>query len=195
MKNLILITFFGLIGAAVLMFGALKLYGSMHDAAISEPMSNEQAEEPLLENMVYRSFSNNSTKDKFTISIFGSSITEGTMKFTISNSDGLTIHTVEFPSNYLIGYGLISATPPTLKEEEDYIKKRGDEFFDDDNFSRPAIGTNEGVDTDYSNEEDWNDIRCDQTAVGFYYLIGEEAGCRIAYSKKNGRTIKYFCCC
>jgi hypothetical protein len=155
----------------------------------------QPVQEPLLENVIYRTFSNPSTKDKFSISISGTSIVDGTMKFTISTSEGVTIHLEEYPSNYLIGYGLGSTTPPTLKEEEDYIKKRVAEFFNDDNFSSPAIGANDEIDTDYSNEEDWNDIRSDQTAVGFYYLIAEEAGCQIAYSKKNQKTIKYFCCC
>lgn len=195
MKNLILGVFFGLIGGAILILGALKLYGSIHDVALSEPLPNEQAQERLLENVVYRTFSNSSTQDKFSISINGTSIVGGTMKFTISASDGITIHSEEYPSSYLIGYGLGSTTPPTLKEEEDYIKKRVAEFFNADNFSNPAIGANDEVDTDYSNEEDWKDIRSDQTAVGFYYLIAEEAGCQLAYSKKSRKSIKYFCCC
>lgn len=117
------------------------------------------------------------------------------MRFTISNSDGKTINLEEYPSKYLIGYGLVSPTQPTLKEEEEYIKKRVAEFFNEENFSNTAIEVGAQIDTDYSNEENWNDIKSDQTAVGFSYLIGEEARCQIAYSKKKRKIVKYFCCC
>ncbi|MEQ9166646.1 MAG: hypothetical protein RLO12_10340 [Fulvivirga sp.] len=195
MKKIIQITFLSLLGASILIFNTPKLYASIQGTGKYKPLTYYQSEEPLLENVVYRYFSNTSTKDKFTISISGTSITEGTMKFIISTFDGLTIHLEEHPSTYLIGYGLVSSTPPTPKEEEEYIRKRVNDFFNDDNFSSPAIEENEHFEIDYSNEEDWNDIISDQTAVGFYYLIGEESGCQIAYSKKRRKIVTYYCCC
>ncbi|MEQ6118184.1 hypothetical protein [Reichenbachiella sp. MALMAid0571] len=58
MKNLILVIFFGLIGGVILMIGALKLFGSMHGATISEPLANEHVQELLFDNVEDRNFSN-----------------------------------------------------------------------------------------------------------------------------------------
>jgi hypothetical protein len=48
MKNVILIVFFGLIGGAILMFGALKLYSSMHGAAIADAVTIKKNELEVL---------------------------------------------------------------------------------------------------------------------------------------------------
>ena len=70
-----------------------------------------------------------------------------------------------------------------------------DEFFNEDNFSSPAIGLEDSCESDYSDCEIWETLKNEQTAVGFYFLIGEEAGCWIAYSKKLKKVLRYYCCC
>jgi hypothetical protein len=152
-------------------------------------------QEPLIENTARRTFSDLETKDTFSIQLTGNSISEGTVSFTIRNNKDELIFEEKFPSTYLIGYGLIEIKDPTIEQEEQYIRKRVSEFFNEDNFIQPAIEETDEFDSDYSIQEDWIIIKSDQTSVGFYYLVGEGAGCRIAYSKKLKRTIKYFCCC
>ena len=69
------------------------------------------------------------------------------------------------------------------------------EFFSEEHFFSPAIAAADEFDSDYSEKEVWYNIKSDLTTVGFYYVFGEEAGCRIAYSKKLKRIVKYFCRC
>jgi hypothetical protein len=83
----------------------------------------------------------------------------------------------------------------TDEEKINMIKKRVSSFFDDKNFIFPAINSSDIIDTDYSNSEIWNDIKSNPKALGFYYLIGDELGCKLAYSKKQKKIVKYFCCC
>jgi hypothetical protein len=154
----------------------------------------QPTQEPLYKNVIQRPFSNPKLTDELSITIIGNSIVGGTAVIEITTHDGRPIYNEKYPASYLIGYGLIREEA-NVERMEEYIKKRVDEFFIDKNFSNPAISTNEQLDEDYSEPENWNDIKSDPTAIGFYYLIGEEAGCRIAYSKKHRKTLIYFCCC
>jgi hypothetical protein len=82
-----------------------------------------------------------------------------------------------------------------VKDSEKYIRNRIKEFFEEKNFKYPAIKQDEVLDEDYSDKEIWNDIQSDRTAIGFFYLIGEEDGRTIAYSKKTKKVVMYFNCC
>lgn len=148
----------------------------------------------IIENKTSHIFSNPEKKDEFCVQIKGKSLLKGKVIFTITNSEGIEIYKEEFPSTYLIGYGLVG-TNATTKDEEDFIKKRILEFFLNENFHTPAIKNEESYDEDYSNKEIWDEIKADQSAVGFYFLIGEEDGRRIAFSKKTKKVVLYFNCC
>ena len=63
------------------------------------------------------------------------------------------------------------------------------------NFINPAIAADDKFEADYSDKEIWDDIKSDPTAIGFYYMLGEEDGRRIAFSKKTGKVLMYFNCC
>ena len=154
----------------------------------------QPTQEPIYENTAQRTFSDPQLQDDLSIKLFGSSILSGTIVISITSHDGRTIFSEEYPSSYLLGYSYTGDRNNKTQKEE-HIKKRIDEFYKEENFSAPAIPVDEEFDEDYSKLELWNDIKSDQTAVGFYYLIGEESGCRIAYSKKQRKTITYFCCC
>lgn len=115
------------------------------------------------------------------------------MIFQIVDENGIEILTEKYPANYLIGYGLDPGA--TIEEQENYIKKRVDEFFKGENFISPAIELESKFDEDESDYQIWNDIKSDSTAVGFLYLIGEESIKSIAYSKKMKKVVVYFSCC
>jgi hypothetical protein len=138
-------------------------------------------------------FSSAESKDTFQILLTGDSIIDGEVVFRILSTAGDTIFTESFPSNYLIGYESIEED--TAEKKEEYILQRMSGFFDEKNFSQPAIGENESCDADYSDCKIWDVIRKDRTAIGFHYLVGEEKGCKIAYSKILKRVVTYFCCC
>jgi hypothetical protein len=159
---------------------------------LTEKIKNDSS--ILLINSIEREFSNPKTADKFTVSIIGKNLLEGEMIFKITNSDGRVLLNEKYPSSYLINQYALDENS-TDKEKENDIRKRVTEFFTDDKFLTPAINDNELFDSDYSDKTIWSDVKSDSTSIGFYYLIGLETGCKIAFSKKNNKIVKYFCCC
>ena len=148
----------------------------------------------LLTNSIEREFSNPKTKDKFIISVIGKNLLFGEVIFIITDSNGKEIFNEKYPSNFLINEYILSDNPTVIEKEEN-IKNRISDFFSNDKFYTPAINEEEIFDSDYSNETIWNEIKSDRNAIGFYYIIGLEVGCKIAYSKKDRKIVKYFCCC
>jgi hypothetical protein len=148
----------------------------------------------LIENRMYHVFSNPEKKDTFYICVKGKSLTEGKVVFTIISYNGVEILKEEFSSYTLLDYGF-NDDYSTKKNKEEYIKKRIKEFFLESNFYAPAINTGERFNEYYSVREIWEEIKSDKTAVGFNYLIGEEDGRKIAYSKKKKRIVMYYNCC
>lgn len=148
----------------------------------------------LIEQRAIHNFSNADKKDEFYVCIKGKSIVEGKVIFTIINHDKITILREEFPSYLLMNYGF-EGDLKSEKDREKYMRYRINEFFEEKNFKYPAIKQDEIFDEDYSDKEIWNDIQSDGTAIGFFYLIGEEDGRTIAYSKKTKKVVMYFNCC
>lgn len=138
-------------------------------------------------------FSSTTDKDSFKVTVMGQSIKDGRFKFQIITKDGQVILDESYETVMLLDYGLKDNA--TEDEIEDYVKERIDKFFNEDNFSQPAISKDDTFDEDYGEKGIWDDIIADQTSVGFYYLIGEEAGQRIAFSKRLGKVVTYYSCC
>jgi hypothetical protein len=158
----------------------------------------QQTEIKTIDSVLYKSealhyFSSATDKDSFKIIATGQSIKDGKFKFQIITKDGRAILDENYETTMLLNYGLKSN--PTDNEIEEYIKTRIDNFFNDDNFHQPAIVANDKFDEDYTKREIWDDIVSDQRSVGFYYLIGEEDGRYIAFSKKLGKVVLYYNCC
>ena len=147
----------------------------------------------LYKNEAIHNFSSTANKDTFKIIVTGQSINGGQFRFQIITKDGEIILDENYETTMLLDYGL--KPNPTDNEMEEYIKTRIDKFFKDDNFHQPAISKTDTFDKDYSKKEIWDDIITDQTSIGFYYLIGEEDGRHIAFSKKLGKVVLYYNCC
>lgn len=148
----------------------------------------------LIEQRALHAFTKVDRKDEFYICIRGKSIAEGKVIFTIICHDKTTILREEFPSCLLMNYGF-EGDLESVKDREEYLRNRIKEFFEEKNFKYPAIKQDEVFDEEYSDLEIWNDIKSDRKAIGFYYLIGEEDGRIIAYSKKTKKVVMYFNCC
>jgi hypothetical protein len=172
--------------------------------AVSQPdtltndINGRQAEILTVDTILYKSetvhyFSSPGSKDTFEITLTGQSIKSGQFRFQIITKDGEIILDENYETTMLLDYGL--KPNPTDKETEEYIKTRIDKFLADDNFHQPAIANSDTFDEDYSDKEIWDDIISDQTSIGFYYLIGEEDGRQIAFSKKLGKVVLYYNCC
>jgi hypothetical protein len=148
----------------------------------------------LIEQQASRDFSQVGKKDKFYICIRGKSITEGQVLFTITSHDKKEIFREVFPSYLLMNYGF-TGDLKSEKDRENYMKRRIKEFFKEKNFHSPAIKGDEVFNKDFSDKVIWTDIKSDRTTIGFYYLIGEEDGRKIAFSKKKNKIVMYFNCC
>ncbi len=157
-----------------------------------------ETEVKSIDTVLYKSetlhyFSSTVDKDSFKINVTGQSLKNAKFRFQIITKDGQSILDENYETTMLLDYGL--KNNPTDKEIDEYIKNRIDEFFNEDNFHQPAISKTDTFDEDYSEKEIWDDIIADQTSVGFYYLIGEEDGRQIAFSKKLGKVVLYYNCC
>ena len=157
-----------------------------------------QTEVKIIDTVLYKSetlhyFSSTTDKDSFAIIVTGPSIKDGQFRFQITTKDRQLILDESYETTMLLDHGLKGN--PTDNEIEEYIKARIDKFFDESNFHQPAISKTDIFDEDYGKKEIWDDIRGDQTSVGFYYLIGEEDGRQIAFSKKLGKVVLYYNCC
>lgn len=154
----------------------------------------EKEDSVLIENKIMHSFSQIDRKDEFYICIKGKSITDGTVIFRITNTDGKEIYHEEFHSNLLINYDF-DGNFNSKKDTEKFIKARIKDFFNEKYYEFPAIELDSDFSGNYSEKEIWDDIKSDRTAIGFIYLIGEEDNRGIAFSKKNGKVVMYFSCC
>ncbi|QCR22704.1 hypothetical protein [Pontibacter sp. SGAir0037] len=170
-----------------LLFCLVKAFGT--DKKRTEP-----EERILLNNSKDLRFSSTQSLDNFTIILKGEEILEGVVTFSIKTSSGKTIYKESFPARDLIGYEIVEESP-TKEQEEEVVKRRIREFFIEDNFSSPAIATDEKYEEDYAEKSIWKDIKADRTAVGFFYKIGEEDMRWIAYSKKAKKVVMYHNCC
>jgi hypothetical protein len=165
---------------------------------LTNDINDRQAEILTVDTVLYKSetvhyFSSPADKDTFKITVTGQSINGGQFRFQIVTKGGEILLDEKYETTMLLDYGL--KPNPTDKETEKYIKTRIDKFFADDNFHQPAISKSDTFDKDYSDKEIWDDIISDQTSIGFYYLIGEEDGRQIAFSKRLGKVVLYYNCC
>ena len=142
------------------------------------------------------SFSSNTTEDTFSLVLLGTDVSTATVTFEITNNAGETLYKETFPSEALIDYGILDVSEkPTNQDRIDYIVKRMDTFFEPKDFSKPAIKPTADYEPQYSNKKIWDDIKSDPTAVGLDYLLYEENGHSITYSKKLKKVVEYFSCC
>jgi len=142
---------------------------------------------------VTHAFSQKNKKDEFRITITGDSIHTATARLDIINYKNQKIYTESFPAAQLLNYEISSSA--TDNEKDAFIRKRVKEFFHEENFKYPAVHTDDKFDSDYSNKKYWEAIKADRSAIGFYYLLGEEDGRSIAWSKKLKKVVLYFTCC
>ncbi|WKZ58819.1 MAG: hypothetical protein QY309_13180 [Cyclobacteriaceae bacterium] len=165
---------------------------------LNNDINVEQTEVKTIDSVLYKSetlhyFSSTTDKDSFKIVVTGQSLKNGQFRFQVITKDGQVILNESYETTMLLDYGLKANS--TDSEIEDYIKTRIDKFFNADNFHQPAISKTDTFDEDYGDKEIWDDIISDQTSIGFYYLIGEEDGRQIAFSKKKGKVVLYYNCC
>jgi hypothetical protein len=180
------------LGLLVMVCCSTRRDSQFPDKKVEAP-AREDGESILYGREVLHNFSSSLEKDTFKIYATGPSIIDGQIKFQIISNEGLVILDEVFPPTSFLDYGL--KENPTDSDKEEYLKGRIEKFFNEDNFHQPAISAESAFDEDYTKREIWDDIISDQTAIGFYYLIGDEDGRHIAFSKKLKRVVVYYNCC
>ena len=138
-------------------------------------------------------FSSPDHEDIFQLILNGRDTLGGTIYFQIISHGGGILYREKFNSIDLIGYGLMETDEHKVsrKEQCDYIIKRMNSFFDKQNFKIPAISDSDSYDGSFTSKEIWREIKSSTSAVGFYYLIGEENNRQIVYSKKSKKVVVY----
>ncbi|MFC5271541.1 hypothetical protein [Adhaeribacter terreus] len=136
-------------------------------------------------------FSDPTKPDNFALHLTGPSLLKSTIHFTITDPKGTTIFLDTLTAADLEASMVyeMKTNKPTEQEREAFVKKRLNEFFDDKNFSTPAIAPNDMYDRIYGNEKSWNAIKNDPKSISFNYLIGKENGQRIAYSRLEKKVM------
>lgn len=171
-------------------------------SAETEPKTQTEVEETvekseyLLENKTLHTFSDPAAKDEFRIVVTGESLLKGKVLFTITNPEGKNLLKEEFEANFLLGYDF-TGNIHSQKDTDAFITKRIKTFFEEKQFSSPAIEDDVIFEDQsyYIAKEIWDEIKANKQSVGFYYLLGKEDGRRVAFSKKKGRAVMYYNCC
>lgn len=136
-------------------------------------------------------FSDPAKADNFELNLSGNSLLNSKIRFTITNPAGKLIYQDSMTAADLeasMVYEMKTSTP-SEKQREDFLKKRLNGFFDEENFSTPAIAPNDIYDPTYGEEASWNAIKKDPKSISFNYLLGKENGRRIAYSKLKKKVM------
>ncbi|TWJ04574.1 hypothetical protein JN11_00286 [Mucilaginibacter frigoritolerans] len=135
-------------------------------------------------------FSDPMKPDTFKISLIGSSINKAKFLFEIVSVNNGKVYSEKDDASDLLG----DLDDMTVKQNEDTIRVRFDNFLSADVFFKPALDKPKAtaIDTDYVDLKTQIDISSDSTAVGFSYNMGYESNFEIAYSKSQKKTVICF---
>jgi len=143
----------------------------------------------LLSKVGLHTFSDPVKPDKFILVITGRSLLKGKVTLQIINFSGMEIFKKTCSTEDLLGD---MGDVLTSHQKTDTIKSRVLHFFDEHNFTKPAIAPTEKFDKDQTDIKTWKDIQSDRTAIGFIYSMYYESTFGIAWSKKNHKVVEFF---
>ncbi len=144
-------------------------------------------------------FSSTTEKDTFILELRGNYVTKSKIRFRIISFSNEVIYEDQFDMMALYGFGPDVTKPnPDSITVEKHLLERFENFFNSDNFVRPAIKENtkyEEIYNDIIPEEEWEQIKNNSASIGFVYTLWEESISYIVYSKKMKKAIVYQVCC
>jgi hypothetical protein len=191
-KNLYLLLFFTVLSAC----DSVKQEAAKEQqTTVAQEQQATKPEQPvhLYTNTQTRTFSNPEKQDTFQVYLRGESILTAQVTLEIISPEGRQLYQDSFPATDLIGFANDYNKTPQLQEE--YIRKRVDEFFQSENFDRPAIAADDEFEEGYVPKDVWESIKTDKASVGFSYLRGEKNIRFVAYSRAVGKVVQYYGCC
>ncbi len=138
-------------------------------------------------------FSSLANEDQFVLEVAGPTIFDAQILFRIVSWKGETIYADTFTVDQMMERG---PDDPRTSTDSAHIVMAFSKFFEDENFTSPAIDDTTGYSNDNMISKDiWLEIWQDKSSVGFWFLLGAEDGRAIVFSKIQGRAIQYYGCC
>jgi len=166
---------------------------------------NETKKEIITDSVIYKkeifhSFSSLDSKDLFRIYVTGKSLVKGEVHFQIIVNHMNLILDETFSAFGDLGYYMselksLGQQELTSQEQEEYIKKTLDDFFDEKAFDYPAAGPSNISVFKSPEKEIWKEIISDKSSIGFTYGVGYQDGRQIAYSRKLKKAVILVQCC
>ncbi|MBG8552698.1 hypothetical protein [Hymenobacter guriensis] len=137
-------------------------------------------------------FSTPGQPDLFMLALRGTDVTTGEATFTITSATGIVIFREVLQAADLEASLVYSMTGPTAskQEREAFIRKRMDAFFEDKQFSKPAVAASGQAPADATDKAAWQDLQKRPDALRFTYLVGKEEQRRIAWSPLRKQVIR-----
>ena len=146
----------------------------------------------------YAYFTNDVQPDRFTLTLYGNSLTNARTVFTIQRSNGSTIYQDE-GNTQIWAASLRPLNSPNAEVNEGDLRHEAEHFFDASAFLHPAIRATERYydPTQHPSREAYEEFSGDDRYNGFQYLSLHERGVRIrvGFSLKRRRAEVYYRCC
>lgn len=143
--------------------------------------------------VVERKFSSEEKEDVFKLEVIGENYATATCTFTIQSASGQVLYKESWEGNFLFDYGL--GENKTDAEKKAYLLNRIDHFFDEDKFKQPAIAPDATFDQDVSLQANWQFVKKQPNAIGFFYTLGKEDTRGISYLKSTRKVVRFYNCC
>jgi hypothetical protein len=136
-------------------------------------------------------FSAPGAPDVFTVMLRGSSVLSGEVSFSISDAAGQVIFREMLSPTDLEASMVYEMKTPTATqaEREAFVGRRLDNFFSEQNFHKPAIGSKEAYTPGELDRLTWDDLRKRPDAVSFQYLVGKEDRKRLVWSPLKKQVV------
>ncbi len=185
-------TWLGILSLTALFILSCNLNNNKKQNNQSDSLPNQVGLKPkglLLSNSIVHAFSDPILKDTFKLFIRGGSIVKGNVLFEIVSHNNKLIYHETFAANELLEDDYQDST---IKIKEDSITRRFKDFFGESNFLIPATSVDSSYELEIIKDKDWDDIKSDNTSIGFIYSHFYEGAQAIAYSKKRKKVIIYF---
>jgi hypothetical protein len=127
------------------------------------------------------------------LQISGGNLFDANVAFRIVTSDGVEIYSLDFSIDRMMERG-----PEDRRTIQDSLNilRALDHFFDEGNFTSPAIeDTTDFARANFISQDQWLPFWLDKTSIGFYFQLGAEEVLGIGYSRSKRKAVQFFACC
>jgi hypothetical protein len=137
-------------------------------------------------------FSSPSTPDLFQLTLRGPNLLSGEATFTITDASDQVIfrEVLAAPDLEASLVNEMKSATASQAEREAFVRRRMDEFFDEENFRHPALGSQQTYQPGSLDRATWDDRHRRPDAVSFQYLVGKEERRHLAWSPLKKQVVR-----